>query len=83
MIKGVLREICKGKTLAEIAEDLGMEYTALIAMLEHLVKMGYLEKGKKENTGLCASCPLQKVCSKRNYTVYFLTDKGKKLTGSC
>ena len=79
MIKRALREICEGKTIAEIAEDLGMEYSALIAMLEHLVKMGYLIKGKKENTGPCASCPLQNVCSRRNYTVYFLTDKGKKL----
>ena len=83
MIKRVLRGICKGKTLAEISNEMGMEYSALISMLEHLVKMGYLTKGKKENNTMCASCPLQKVCAQRNYTVYFLTDKGKKLAGSC
>ena len=83
MIKKVLRGICEGKTLAEISEEMDMEYSALIAMLEHMVKMGYLVRGKKENNEICSTCPLQKVCSERSYTVYFLTEKGKKLVGSC
>ncbi len=82
MIKKVLKMLCEGKTLAEISELMGMEYSALIGMLEHMVKMGYLVRGKKQDMGKCSSCPLRKVCSQRNYVVYYLTEKGKKLA-SC
>ncbi|NPA74890.1 MAG: hypothetical protein GXO25_02265 [Euryarchaeota archaeon] len=56
-----------------------MEYGALIAMLEHLVRMGYLTHGTNTQLGACKTCPLNKICSKRNYKVYFLTDRGRKL----
>ncbi len=83
MIKKVLERICAGWTLAEISQNLNMEYSALISMLEHLVKLGYLTKGTKTDTGTCKTCPLREHCSERNYTIYFLTDKGRKIAGSC
>ena len=78
-IKRVLELISEGKTLHEISKSLDMEYDALIAMLEHLVEMGYLSHGTQESQGRCRTCPLNKVCASRNYRIYFLTEKGKKL----
>ncbi len=83
MIKEVLQRIYNGETLAEIAESLKMEVGALMGMVEHLVKMGYLEERKRtpeESIG-CRTCPLYRVCSKKELRVYYLTDKGRKLIG--
>ncbi len=80
MIKEILRKIEEGKTLAEISEEMNMEYSALIGLVEHLVKMGYLttrDRGKEE-IRTCKSCPLFEICSKKGPKVYYLTEKGKK-----
>ncbi len=61
--------------------ELNMEYSALIAMMENMVRMGYLTHGEKKDVGACKTCPLNEICSKRNYKVFFLTDKGRKLGG--
>ena len=83
MIKDVLRRIYAGETLAEIAEALQMEPEALMGMVEHLVKMGYLEERKRspEESAGCRTCPLYKVCSQKELKIYYLTDKGKRLIG--
>ncbi len=73
--------MCEGKTIAEIAEELKMEPSALIAMMENMVRMGYLTHGERENRGVCSTCPLNKICSKRNYRVFFLTEKGRRVGG--
>ncbi len=79
MIKKVLSMIDKGYTLFEISQTLEIEYSALIAMCEHMRKMGYLEEVKTQPGNLCNTCPLQKICAKRNYRIFALADKGKKL----
>jgi len=81
MMKDVLLKISEGKTIAEIAEELNMEYSAAIGIIEHLVKLGYLEERKRsdEESRICKSCPLYKVCSKKEFKIYYLTEKGRKL----
>ncbi len=80
MIKEVLRKIGEGKTLAEISKEMDMEYSALMGLVEHLVKMGYLttrDRGDEE-IGICKSCPLFEICSKKGPKVYYLTEKGER-----
>ncbi len=80
MIKDVLKGISQGKTLAEIAEELNMEYSALMGMIEQLIKMGYIiavDRNPKE-LAFCKTCALYKVCSKKGPKIYYLTDKGKR-----
>ncbi|AGB04496.1 FeoC like transcriptional regulator [Aciduliprofundum sp. MAR08-339] len=80
MIKEVLRGIDSGKTLAEIAEELNMEYSALLGMVEHLEKMGYLHSSERSGDMLlmCKTCALYRVCSKHGPKIYYLTEKGKR-----
>ncbi len=80
MIKDVLRGISQGKTLAQIAEELNMEYSALMGMIEHLIKMGYIiaVDRKPQEISACKTCPLYKVCSKNGPKIYYLTEKGKR-----
>ena len=80
MIKDVLRGISEGKTLAQIAEEMNMEYSALMGMIEHLIKMGYIiaVDRKPQELSACKTCPLYKVCSKNGPKIYYLTEKGKK-----
>ena len=62
MIKEILRKIQAGKTLAEISEEMSMEYSALLALLEHLVKIGYLETRERvdDEVEACKTCPLSR-----------------------
>ncbi len=80
MIKDVLRGISQGKTLAQIAEELNMEYSALMSMIKHLIKMGYIigVDRKPQELSACKTCPLYKVCSKNGPKIYYLTEKGKR-----
>jgi len=80
MIKEVLRKIQEGKTLAEISQEMNMEYSALMGLVEHLIKMGYLEAidRKNEDILVCKACPLFDVCSKKGLKIYYLTEKGKR-----
>jgi len=81
MIKEVLRKIGEGKTLAEISKEMNMEYSALLGLVEHLVKMGYLETRDRqgEEIKVCKSCPLFEICSKEGAKIYYLTEKGKRV----
>jgi hypothetical protein len=78
MIKEVLVRIHRGETLAEIERELGMEHSALLGMLDRMVKMGLLEmrERKPEEQGVCKTCPLREVCGKNGPKVYYLTEKG-------
>ncbi len=80
MMKDVLLKIAQGKTIAEIANELNMDYSAVLGIIEHLVKLGYLEERKRtqEEAKICRSCPLFKVCSKRELRFFYLTEKGKR-----
>ncbi|EDY35101.1 hypothetical protein ABOONEI_2643 [Aciduliprofundum boonei T469] len=80
MIKDVLRGIYQGKSIAQIAEELNMEYSALMSMIEHLIKMGYILAAdrKPQELGPCKTCPLYKVCSQNGPKIYYLTEKGKR-----
>jgi len=80
MIREVLKKIQAGKTLAEISKDMGMEYSALLGLVEHLVKMGYLEtrERRKDEISVCKTCPLFELCSKKGPKIYYLTEKGKR-----
>ncbi len=80
MMKDVLRGIAQGKTLSEIAEELNMEYSALLGLVEHLVKMGYLKTAERGGSELaiCKTCALYKICSKKGPKLYYLTEKGRR-----
>ena len=83
MMKNVLKRIGEGKTIVEIAEELNMEYSAVMGIIEHLVKLGYLKERKRdeEERKFCRSCPLFQVCSKKELKIYYLTEKGRRLVG--
>jgi predicted transcriptional regulator len=78
-IKRVLEMLSEGRTLWEISRELDMEYSALTAMLEHMVKMGYLSHGTKKEKDFCRTCPLNSLCAQKNYRIYYITEKGRKL----
>ncbi len=83
MMKKIIKRIWEGRTIAQISEELNMEYSAVMGIIEHLVKLGYLEERKRndEEAKICRSCPLFRVCSKRELKIYYLTEKGRKLLG--
>lgn len=81
MIKKVLTLLSEGKTIYEISQIMDMDYSAVMGLLEHLVKLGYLEERKRDEneTSLCRSCPLYKICSKKSLKIYYLTERGRKI----
>ena len=83
MIKKILNLVAQGRTIYEISQIMDMEYSAVMGMLEHLVKMGYLEERKRneKEMSFCASCKMYKKCSKKELKIYYLTERGKKLIG--
>jgi len=76
LIKRILSEIGKGKTIDELAEYLDMSKPMLLAMIEFMIDEGYLEKINMQ----CSTCPLSSKCSVKNERVkmYTLTQKGKE-----
>ncbi len=78
MIRDVLIRIHRGETLAQIEDELGMEHSALLGMLDRMVKMGLLEVRERTagEQGVCKTCPLREVCGKNGPKVYYLTEKG-------
>lgn len=83
MIKKLLELIKEGKTIYEISQVLDMDYSAVVGMIEHLVKLGYLKEEKRNNVELkmCSKCPLRNFCSKRGFKSYYLTEKGRRVLG--
>lgn len=81
MMKNILKRIGEGKTIVEIAKELNMEYSTVMGIIEHLVKLGYLEERKGNERKFCRSCPLFKLCSKKEFKIYYLTEKGRRLVG--
>ncbi len=85
MIKRVLELIHAGKTIPEIEEELKMEHSALVGMLEHMVKLGYLSREtpspscERNDASICARCPLKKICVRINAVIYTITPKGMNL----
>ncbi len=85
MIKKVLELIYAGKTIPEIEKELKMEHSALMGMLEHMVKLGYLSREmpaascERNDASICARCPLKKVCVRMDTVIYTITPKGINL----
>ena len=81
MIRKVLELINDGKTIYEISVVLDMDYSAVVGMIEHLIKLGYLEEEKRNNLEIkmCSNCPLREFCSKKGFKRYYLTEKGHKV----
>ena len=79
----LLRRIEKGGTLDGFAKELSMRKSILVAMIEFLVRAGYLCEIRAGNG--CASCSKCKTCSvpvpgggKDWVKMYVLTDKGRE-----
>jgi len=80
----LLRRIEKGGTLDELATELGMRKSVLVARIEFMVRTGYLvEINSGEGHG-CAGCPMSGMCSVpvpggRGWVkLYMLTEKGRE-----
>jgi aldehyde:ferredoxin oxidoreductase len=73
LIKEVLLKVGKGKTVDAISRELGIRGSTFRAMLEFMVKEGYLEEIDCENN--CVSCPM-KCRAPMNIKMYMLTKKG-------
>ena len=80
MLKEILLMISQGKTLAEIEREMNVEHSALLGMLETLVRMGYLEVRERnaEEMDVCSSCPLREVCGRNGPKIYLLTERGRR-----
>jgi DNA-binding MarR family transcriptional regulator len=79
----ILRRIEKGGTLDELAKELDMRKSILVARIEFLVRAGYLCEIRAGNG--CAECTMCKTCSvpvpgggKDWVKMYVLTDKGRE-----
>jgi len=75
LIKRILSEIGKGKTIDELAEYLDMSKPMLLAMIDFMADEGYLEK-----ISIQCSCHFSSKCSVKNESIkmYALTRRGKE-----
>jgi hypothetical protein len=82
--EGILRGIEKGGTLDELATELGMRKSVLMARIEFMVRAGYLCKISSEKGHGCGGCPMSKTCSvpvpegSGKVKMYALTEKGRE-----
>jgi len=81
----LLRGIEKGGTLDELATELGMRKSVLLARIEFMVRAGYLREISSGEGHGCAGCPMSKTCSvpvpgdRRGWLkMYVLTEKGRE-----
>jgi len=80
----ILRRIEKGGTLDELATELDMRKSILVARIEFMVRAGYLSEISSGEGHGCAGCPMSKseMCSVpvprgRGWVkMYVLTEKG-------
>ena len=66
--EGILCRIEKGGTLDELATELGMRKSVLMARIEFMVRAGYLSEINSEKDQGCGGggCPMSKTCSKND-----------------
>jgi len=81
--EGILCRIEKGGTLDELATELGMRKSVLMARIEFMVRAGYLrEINSEKGQGCgCGGCPMSKTCSvpapeSVKVKMYMMTEKG-------
>ena len=81
MIRKLLEMIKEGKTIYEISRILDMDYSAVVGMIEHLVKLGYLKEEERDKIEIkmCSKCPLRNFCSKKGFKKYYLTERGYRV----
>jgi hypothetical protein len=78
----ILCRIEKGGTLDELANELGMRKSVLLARIEFMVRAGNLSKISSEKGQGCAGCPMSRTCSvpvpegRGKVKMYVLTEKG-------
>jgi hypothetical protein len=79
----LLCRIEKGGTLDELATELGMRKSVLVAMIEFLVRKGYLIEIRSGQEQRCAGCSMCGTCSvpvpgggSGWVKMYSLTEKG-------
>jgi len=79
----LLCRIEKCGTLDELAKELNMGKSVLMARIEFMVRAGYLKEiGSGEGHG-CGGCPMSKTCSvpapgSVKMKMYMLTEKGRE-----
>ncbi len=80
----IIRRIEKGGTLDGLATELGMRKSVLVAMIEFMVRRGYLREIPEKGHG-CTGCPMSGTCNVpvpgggRGWVRrYMLTEKGKE-----
>ena len=81
----ILRRIEKGGTLDELATELDMRKSILVARIEFMVRAGYLSEISSEKGQGCGGCPMSKTCSvpvpgggNSWVRMYMLTEKGRE-----
>lgn len=81
----LLRRIEKGSTLDELAAELGMRKSVLVAMIEFMVRAGYLIEINSEKGHGCGGCSMSTTCSvpvpgdrRGRVKMYVLTEKGRE-----
>jgi len=78
----LLHRIEKGSTLDELANEFGMRKSVLVAIIEFMVRAGYLSEIRSEKGQGCAGCPMSGMCSvpvsggSGKVKMYMLTGKG-------
>jgi len=70
----VLQLLSRGRSMTEIGAELGMREEAVDAMIDHLLRQGYLSSIQCKGCGFCT-----KGCSCSEQKVYALTPKGEDL----
>ena len=59
----LLSRIEKGGTLDELAKELGMRKSVLMARIEFMVRAGYLYEISSRKGHGCVGCPMSEMCS--------------------
>ena len=75
-MREILSRIRGGKTIKDLADELGTNRSTLQAMVDFMVEEGYLEK---VDISTCSTCPLSSKCSVEDNSttkMYALTLKG-------
>ena len=83
----LLRRIEKGGTLDELAEELGMRKSVLMARIEFMVRAGYLGEISSGKGQECVGCPMSEMCSvpapeSVKVMMYMMTEKGMECVKS-